>query len=382
MKQLSASAKALIVTAAVLLVGGSILTAYFLVGSSDSSTTTQTTASTMTVDTASSDIDWSKLPTTNVSLTDSGYTIKEAGTYVLNGSSTGSVTVNSEGNVRIILNGVTINSTSGAAIVVAAANNTVIELASGTTNTVSDSATRSDEEIDGAIYSADDLFIQGDGTLNVTANYADGIVGKDDLTMTSGTLHVTAADDGIRGKDSVTIAGGTITVDAKGDGIKSSNDTDLEKGYTYIKGGTVTVTAGDDGVKGETRVVIDGGTVHIQSSVEGIEAANITINNGTIDLYASDDGINASADAMGTTLAVTINGGDITVEVGSGDTDGIDSNGDVAINGGTVRITYPSTPPASGVDYTGTATFNGGTLILNGTQVSEIPAEQMGGMRR
>ena len=50
-----------------------------------------------------------------------------------------------------------------------------------------------------------------------------------------------------------------------------------------------------------------------------------------------------------------------------GDTDGIDSNGDLIISGGTINIT------ATGAfDYDGTATYTGGTIIINGTRVDKI----------
>ena len=51
-----------------------------------------------------------------------------------------------------------------------------------------------------------------------------------------------------------------------------------------------------------------------------------------------------------------------------GDTDGIDSNGDLIVSGGTINVTGSST-----FDYDGTATFTGGTIIVNGTQVDTIP---------
>ena len=76
-----------------------------------------------------------------------------------------------------------------------------------------------DEDIDAVIFSKDDLFIQGEGTLNITANYNDGITSKDDLTIDSGTINITSTDDAIKGKDSVTINSGTITINSKGDGI-------------------------------------------------------------------------------------------------------------------------------------------------------------------
>ena len=69
-----------------------------------------------------------------------------------------------------------------------------------------------------------------------------------------------------------------------------------------------------------------------------------------------------------------INGGDITVTMGPGDTDGIDANGDIIVNGGTVRVNGNST-----FDCDGSAQYNGGTIIVNGQQIDYIPNQMMGG---
>lgn len=338
-----------------------------------STATTETLVQTKTSDTA--DVDWDALETTEVDLTDEGLNITEAGTYILSGETTGQVTVNTEGNVRIILNNATITSSEGAAISIENAEKTVLELADGTTNTVEDAATRSDEEIDGAIYSSDDMIITGQGTLNVTAKFEDGIVGKVDLWIESGTINVTSVDGGIRGKNSLTISGGALTIDAGGDGIKSSNDTDLGKGQLTISGGEITITSGDDAVKAEQNIWITGGTLDIETSVEGIEAPVIVIDDGDVTIYATDDGINASASEVITTdLSLTINGGNVTVEVGQGDTDALDSNGDLTIAGGMVTLTAQSA-----VDYDGTGSFTGGTLIVNGETLTDLPEGGMMG---
>lgn len=338
-----------------------------------STATTETLVQTKTSDTV--DVDWDALETTEVDLTDEGLNITEAGTYILSGETTGQVTVNTEGNVRIILNNATITSSEGAAISIENAEKTVLELADGTTNTVEDAATRSDEEIDGAIYSSDDMIITGQGTLNVTAKFEDGIVGKVDLWIESGTINVTSVDGGIRGKDSLTISGGALTIDAGGDGIKSSNDTDLGKGQLTISGGEITITSGDDAVKAEQNIWITGGTLDIETSVEGIEAPVIVIDDGDVTIYATDDGINASASEIITTdLSLTINGGNVTVEVGQGDTDALDSNGDLTIASGVVTLTAQSS-----VDYDGTGSFTGGTLIVNDETLTDLPEGGMMG---
>lgn len=60
--------------------------------------------------------------------------------------------------------------------------------------------------------------------------------------------------------------------------------------------------------------------------------------------------------------------------MGQGDTDGVDANGDIIINGGTISVTGQST-----FDYDGTGTINGGTVICNGQKVTTLPNQMMGG---
>ena len=326
---------------------------YSFFNQSSNTTSTINANDTITTSSDSSDSDWDNLTTTEVALTNDAYNITAAGIYVLSGISTASVNINTDGNVKIILNNAKITSSTGAAIYVENAKNVIIELADGTENYISDASTRSDETIDGAIYSCDDLTFTGNGQLTVDSNFADAIVSKDDLTINAGTIIITSTDEGIRGKDSVQITGGTITIDSVGDGIKSTNDTETDKGYISIKGGTIIINSDDDGINAYNRVVIDDGTVTIESSVEGIEGTNVTINGGTVTVTASDDGINAASDISGADIYVKINSGTINITVGQGDTDGIDANGAIYINGGTIYV--------------------------NGTQVDSIPVSQMGG---
>ncbi|UUV98184.1 carbohydrate-binding domain-containing protein [Vagococcus luciliae] len=343
---------------------------------STSTKDSQTETNEVDLDNGDEDIDWDSLPTKKITLNNETLNITEAGTYELTGSSTAGVHINTEENVRLILNGVTIKSNDGEAIYVEQAKNTVIELSEGSNNTLEDSATRSDESIDGTIYSKDDLIFTGTGTLNVVSNFADGIVSKDDLKFISGNYIVKSEDDGIRGKDSVYIVDGTFTIDAAADGIKSTNDTDETKGFVYIAGGSITVNSGDDAIHAEEKMVIDDGTIDIQSGVEGLEATLMSINGGNITIKASDDGINAVASNFSDPI-IAINDGTIDITMEEGDTDAIDSNGDIIVNGGNITISGNSS-----FDYDGNATYNGGTIIINGEEVNKIPENMMGGGAR
>lgn len=351
----------------------------------------------ISIDSDSDDTDsnWKDENYTDVTLSES-LNITKAGTYHLTGSiENGSITISVGDNdtVKLILDNVNITNKNGAAIYVENADKVIITLAEGSTNTCTDGG--NNEEIDGCIYSKDDLVINGTGTLNVIANNLDAIVSKDDLSIYESTINITANDDGIRGKDSLEIKDATINVTSKEDGLKTTNDTEEEKGYMIIEESNITIKAGDDGINAETNLKIISGTFDINAAddgihangllqidngtfnitaAEGIEATYVKINDGTISIEASDDGINAGNKSDSYSVTIEINGGDITIKMGQGDTDGIDSNGNLYINGGTINVTA-----SSPFDYDGTAEYNGGTLIVNGEETNNITNQMMGG---
>ena len=68
-----------------------------------------------------------------------------------------------------------------------------------------------------------------------------------------------------------------------------------------------------------------------------------------------------------------MNGGEVTITMGAGDTDGVDSNGNIVINGGTISVSGQST-----FDYDGTAEYNGGTIIENGVETNTMTNQTFG----
>ncbi|MGP4066276.1 carbohydrate-binding domain-containing protein [Oceanobacillus sp. M65] len=218
----------------------------------------------------------------SVVINDNTVEIHTSGTYVLEGSSRDSqviVDAEDEGTVRLVLNGVSLESTSTAPIFVKQADKAVITAEEGTSNTITDPTEYVyEEEADepkAAIYSKDDLTINGTGTLIVNGNYKDGITGKDDLKIIEATIEVTAEDDGIVGRDLFAMNDAFITIDAGGDGVKSSNDTDENKANIVLESGSLTIDAGSDGIQSENTVTIVDGEYTITAgggSPETIEA--------------------------------------------------------------------------------------------------------------
>lgn len=222
---------------------------------------------------------------------------------------------------------------------------------------------------------------------------------------------------GIKSDGALYVNGGTYTINSADDSFHSNSD-------VTINDGTYTISSGDDGIHADSALLVNGGTITVTESYEGLEGLNITINDGKIDITASDDGMNAAGgnDASGfggrggdgfkgmqapdaaqksdsasdtaqTTGNITvaaqksdntsvasqdtdtasddemwmvINGGYVHVLAGG---DGLDSNGDLTINGGEVYVDGPSDNGNSAIDYGEKSSFyiNGGTVVAVGS---------------
>lgn len=317
-------------------------------------------------------------------------TISEAGTYILTGTYNGRVVVNvgDQDKVQLVLDNVTIANNDGAAIYVQAGDKVFVTLKDGTTNKISSGATFSaadaetGDNIDAAIWSKATLTFNGTGKLTVSCDNGHGIVSKDDLKVTGGTITVNAGKKALAGKDSVRIHDGVLNLTAGDDAIHTSNDEDETKGFVYIEGGTLTIDSGDDGIHAETDLTIVGGVINITKSYEGLEGQDIAISGGKIDIVASDDGINASEGGSGTdntadfggfgqgggfaehqNATLTISGGTLHVNAGG---DGLDSNGSMTVSGGTTYVSGPTNGGNGSIDCDN-ASITGGTVIAAGS---------------
>ena len=308
------------------------------------------------------------------------YTISSEGIYIIRGTATNCtirVEADKEAKVQLVLDGVSITNDNFPAIYVVSADKCFVTTTdSENTLTVTGKYTsEGSTNTDAVIFSKDDLVLNGIGILNIDSYYGNGISGKDDIKVTGGTYNIKSAEDGIEANDSIAIYDGIFNITTNKDGLHSENDEDNTLGWIYIKDGSFNINVKSDGIQATTFLVVDEGDLVINAS-EGIEATYIQINGGNIDITASDDGMNASYKSKAYTVPVIeFNGGTTVIEVGQGDTDAVDSNGNIYVNGGTISVTST----VSSFDYDGTAEYNGGTIIINGTQVDSIPQSMMGG---
>lgn len=297
--------------------------------------------------------------------------ITQGGAYRLTGALQGQIIINvpKDDKVYLLLDGVTVQNETAPALLVEQADKVTLTLAPGSENTLSDGAAYADTA-DGApnaaLYSREDLVINGSGALTVNGHYLDGIAGKDDILIVGGTVTVSAVDDGIRGKDSVVITGGSVHVTAGGDGLKATNETDQGKGYVAVSGGQTVIVAGGDGIDAATVAQVTGGSLSVTSGggstgarAQG-EYGGFGGRGGWWDSDpwgGADEEETVSAKGIkGGTLAY-IAGGDVTVDASD---DALHSNGDVAVASGTLRLQSDD----DGIHADGTASVSGGTVDI------------------
>ena len=318
-------------------------------------------------------------------------TITSEGVYVISGQAsevTIYVEAGDEDKVQIVLDSATISNESRPAIYVKSADKVFVTTTdsdntlevTGTFETVDtaeslDSSVTTEESganLDAVIFSKDDLVISGVGTLNISSS-DNAVTSKDTLKITGSTINVSCTGSAFEAHDAIEVADGTINIASCNDGLHAENDEDDSVGYIYICGGTFNITASDDAIHATTIVQIDSSNINL-TGAECIEGTYIQINGGDITINASDDGINAASKSSEYTPTFEMNDGTLKVTMGAGDTDGIDSNGNIYVNGGTIDVSGQST-----FDYDGTAQYNGGTIIENGTETNTISNQMMGG---
>lgn len=325
-------------------------------------------------------------------------TITDEGTYILSGTlSDGMIIVDAEetDKPQLVFDGISVTSETCAPLYILNADKVFVTLAEGSENTLSNGGefvTIDDNNIDGAVFSKQDLTFNGNGTLNIISPAGHGIVCKDDLVLTSGTYSISSASHGLDANDSVRITESDFTIISGKDGIHAENSDDSSKGFFYMKNGTLNIEAEGDGISAGNYAQIENGNIDIlsgggsengtktnsdswgnfpggmgggmgghgggmmgqkpdrkptgmslssatetssteteeSSSMKGIKSSgNLVIENGAFNINSADDSLHSDS-------SLTINGG--SFEIASGD-DGIHAEENLKITDGTINIT-------------------------------------------
>lgn len=317
--------------------------------------------------------------------------LTEENTYVLSGSLDCArliVDADKSAKIRLVFDGVSIENSGSAALYVKQADKVFITLADGSENTLAsygEFVQTDDNNIDGAIFSKDDLTLGGTGSLNIVCENGNGIVSKDDLVITGGKYVIDAASHGLEGKDSVRISDGNFTINAGKDGIHSEND-DASLGYVYIENGDFVIDCDGDGISSSLEIKINGGSFDITSgdrssvkqndysfggmfggmwgpsssqtadsiSMKALKAEeNLTVNGGIFKLDSADDALHSNG-------SVTVNDGTFTILTGD---DGVHADLSVVINGGKISVDE---------SYEG---IEGETIDINGGEIDIVSSD-------
>ena len=316
----------------------------------------------------------------SVQINGSTVILKEEATYVISGALNGMLVVDAPdtAKLQLVLNGVDIASETSAALYILEADKVFVTLADGTVNTLANGGSFvaiDDNNIDGALFSKQDLTLNGSGSLTVTSSAGHGIVCKDDLVITGGTYVVNSASHGLDANDSVRIAEAALTIDAGKDAIHCENSEDAEKGFIYISSGTIKAEAEGDGIAASAYMQVVDGTIDLlvgggsengskahsdnfggfmggghgggrpggmgsnnssnttteenSTSMKGLKAANsMLIGGGNITINSADDAIHSD-------VSLTINGGIFTIA--SGD-DAVHAEDTLTVTAGKIDI--------------------------------------------
>ncbi len=326
--------------------------------------------------------------------------------YILNGSTAnGSFELNASTKATIVLNGVDISSTQGAAINLQNSKRTAVKVSDGTINTINDCTNGSQK---GCFVSKGKLVFSGSGSLSIAGHSSHGLYAKKSIAISEASLAVTAAEkDGVNCNQSFTLNSGSLTISGvDDDGIQTSfkDDNDREEedtGSITILGGTLDVSisgTASKGLKADGDVVICNGTINVSTTGGGkwdeedvktkastcISAdGNVAISDGSITLSASGSGgkgisCDGNLNVSGGDISVNTSGGmfayvnGVTYDNYTGNSDNLDSDyksspkgikadGNITIDGGAINISTKGNG-GEGIESKAIMTINDGNI--------------------
>lgn len=264
--------------------------------------------------------------------------------YCVSGTTAdGSLVINSDRRLNMILRGANITNPTGAAIKLNDDVKISITLEGNSSLTDGGDATTHKAALD----CEGQIVFSGNGLLTATGTVKHAIFGNDYIRILSGNFQIpSAVTDGFHA-DYFQMYTGSIDIDNAKTGIDGNH------GFIEIGGGTIdiNVSAADGkGMKCDSTVLINGGDITLTLSgaqSKGIKSGqHITLNGGT----------------------TTINGSGATIVTDNDPSHctGLKSDGDVTVNAGNLAVTMSAAAAGGkGINADGSVFFNGGTVNLS-----------------
>ncbi len=195
-------------------------------------------------------------------------TVKDI-SYLLSGSGQGQLTIYGTNRHQLILNSLTLTCSDGPAINNQCKKSCFVLLQGTSSLTDGSSYASSSEDRKGTFFSEGQVILSGGGSLNIKANYKNGLCSDDYIRFSesTGLLTITAVNKGIEANDGI-----------------------------YFEGGTFVINAGSEGVESDSVLVISGGEIFVQASDDAINSGDdLTISGGVVMAYSTgNDGIDAN----------------------------------------------------------------------------------------
>ena len=186
----------------------------------------------------------------------------------------------------------------------------------------------------------------------------------------------------IKDVDTSKAGANVIIADGTENNINGSYVAKIYKSYELNEDGTEVVDSKklhkyDAAFYSKKTMNVDGGDkgdgiLNINAENEGLDSElHLTINGGVINITSGNDGINTNEDNVSVT---TVNGGTLNILCNgkTGEGDGIDSNGWLVINGGTVIAQACATSGDAGIDSDLGIYINGGKVVASGNMLDRI----------
>lgn len=250
--------------------------------------------------------------------------------YVLTGSSdNGYFKIYSDNKFVLTMDGVTLKNVSGAAVNSQSHKPMYVVLASGTTNTLTDGTTYSEqvsgEDMRGTLFSEGQMIFSGGGKLNVYANCKNGIASDDYIRFRPGNkiYIMNTANNGVKAKDGIYINGGVLNIEVTADAAKGINS---ESGITVSGGRTTVITTGGStveandtsscsAVKCDSVFTMTAGVVNLKSSGEGGKGLNagtgLILSGGELNVVTLGTSVYASPKGIKCDAYITVSGGSL-----------------------------------------------------------------------
>ena len=287
------------------------------------------------------------------------------GIYVLSGAINGGcIKIIGDDRTLLVLNGLTIDNVDKDAIISDGSVN--IKLLEGSNNIINANSKKTELNAAGtAIAVKGNLSFSGKGNLHILGGFNEAIDCKKKLTFVSGNFDIDGSIDGIKSKKEIVIWDGIYTITTSDDAIKANDN----EGSIFIKECKMNVVSGGKAIATDGSFIFAGGDLNLKSKSDCIEGKTCDLLGGSIVIDSEEDGINASdkeQDKKAAQKGVYIN---ITNGILKVDTklDGLDSNGDLIIEGGFIFISGPTTDTERIIDYNDEVICTGGAMMATGT---------------